>query len=90
MEPSGGQSIAGRAHRQSLEEDQSDQDNDGNPGDCVTNDESVPEPAVYRLPVVLLFPHAAVQTFSHHRRLPGSFREAGGSRITAVSVSPEA
>lgn len=76
MEPSGGQSITRRVHVDRLEEDQADQDNDHNPGDCVPDDESFPEPAVYRLPVVVL-QHAAVQMFGHHRRLPGNLPRGG-------------
>jgi hypothetical protein len=70
MEPGGGQSITQHAEVKCLEKEQADQDDDRNPRYRVSDDDSVPEPAVRRQSVVL-HQRAAVQTFGHHGRLPG-------------------
>jgi hypothetical protein len=73
MEPGGGQSITQRAEVRCLEKEQADQDDDRNPRYRVSDDDSVPEPAVRRRSrqSVVLHQRAAMQTFGHHGRLPG-------------------
>jgi hypothetical protein len=76
MEPGDGQSITQHSKVKCLEKEQTNQDDDRNPCDRVPDDDSVPETAVRRQPVVL-HQRAAVQTFGHHGRLPGIVPRSG-------------
>jgi len=53
MEPGDGQSITQHTKVRCLEKEQTNQDDDHNPGDRVPDDDSVPEAAVRPRPVVL-------------------------------------
>src|SRR5437764_10295902 len=71
MEPGDGQSITQHTKVRRLEKEQTNQDDNRDPCDRVSDDDSVPEPAVWPPPFVR-HKRAAVQTFGHHGRLPGN------------------
>src|SRR5256885_15025255 len=76
MEPGDGQSITQHTKVRRLEKEQTNQDDNRNPCDRVSDDDSVPEPAVGPPPFVR-HQRAAVQTFGHHGRLPGNVPRGG-------------
>jgi hypothetical protein len=81
--------ITQHAEVKCLEEDQADQDDDRDPNDRVSKDDSVPEPAV-RQQSVVLHQRAAVHVVGHHGASPELIREVDGSRIAAVSLFSKA
>jgi hypothetical protein len=81
--------IAQHADVKCLEEQQADQDNDRHPRHRVSNDDSVPEPAV-RQQSIVLHQRAAVHVVGHHGASPELIREVDGSRIAAVSLFSKA
>ena len=76
MEPGDGQSITQHTKVKCLEKEQANQDDDRNPRDRISDDDSVPEPVV-RPQSVVRHQRAAVQTFGHHGRLPGTVPRGG-------------
>jgi hypothetical protein len=68
--------VTQHAELKCLEKKQADEDGDRYPRHRVSNDDSVPEPAVRRQSVVL-HQRAAVHVVGHHGRLPGIVPRSG-------------
>jgi hypothetical protein len=68
--------ITQHAEVKCLEKKQADEDGDRHPRYRVSNDDSVPEPAV-RQQSVVLHQRAAVHVVGHHGRLPGIVPRSG-------------